>query len=174
MSLRIDADRLIVRLDRCADALPAIVSCIAHEDARWRPDENSWSLLEIVCHLADEEVDDFRTRTILTLHQPDADWPPIDPQGWATQREYQSQSLPEQIERFVHLRRESVAILNDLDDPDWSRTHSHPSFGAMSAGQMLASWCAHDALHLRQISRRMYQLVERDAPGVDLMYAGSW
>ena len=170
----IDADRLIERLARFADALPPVVACINTDDARWRPDEASWSVLEIVCHLADEEADDFRTRTLMTLQRPDADWPAIDPQGWATQRGYQSQSLREQLDRFVRLRRESVATLRDLDEPDWSRTHTHPKLGTLSAGQMLVSWCAHDALHLRQISKRLYQLVGRDAPGVDLSYAGSW
>jgi len=171
---RFNADRLIARLARFADALPAVVSCIDSEDASWRPDDSSWSVIEIVCHLVDEELEDFRTRTLMTLQQPDADWPPIDPEGWANSREYQSQNLSEQLERFVQRRRESIDLLRAIDSPDWSRTHTHPKLGDFSAGQMLACWCAHDALHLRQLSKRMVQLVQRDARACSTEYAGDW
>lgn len=174
MSSTFDPARLIARLEHGALAIAAAVACVDAEDARWRPDPGSWSILEIVCHLADEESADFRTRTLMTLEDPEADWPPIDPQGWAIERNYQSMDLKEQLDRFLALRRESIAMLRSLTDPDWSRTHTHPVFGSATAGQMLACWCAHDALHLRQLSKRLYQLAQRDGGGVPLDYAGTW
>ena len=174
MPASFDPTRLISRLERGADAIGAAVSCVGDEDARWKPGDASWSILEIVCHLADEEVEDFRTRTLMTLQSPDADWPPIDPEGWAIEQQYQSRDLHEQLDRFRTERAQSIRLLRENDDPDWTRAHTHPVFGGMSAGQMLACWCAHDALHLRQLSRRMYQLVERDASGLDIGYAGRW
>lgn len=174
MHTEFDAARLITRLARFEQALPTVVGVLDIDDVRWRPDDSSWSVLEIVCHLGDEEVDDFRTRTMLTLNDPQADWPPIDPEGWARDRDYQSRNFGVELERFVRERAKSVAQLRALDHPDWTQTHTHPKLGAINAGQMLASWCAHDALHLRQISRRIYQLVGRAAPGVNLAYAGAW
>ncbi len=44
----------------------------------------------------------------------------------------------------------------------------------MHAGTLFASWLAHDALHLRQIAKRMYELAVRDAGSFDTKYAGDW
>ncbi|MCH8165404.1 MAG: DinB family protein [Planctomycetes bacterium] len=54
--------RLIDSLERFAEILPAVVRGVTTEDARWKPADGAWSILEIVTHLADEEVEDFRTR----------------------------------------------------------------------------------------------------------------
>lgn len=39
---------------------------------------------------------------------------------------------------------------------------------------MLSCWCAHDALHLRQITKRLHQLALRDGHDPELAYAGLW
>lgn len=171
----LNASSLIARLAGFDAALRAVIGCFDGEDARWRPDGASWSALEIVCHLADEEVEDFRTRTLMTLDTPDADWPPIDPEGWAVARDYQSRDLAPELDRFCRERRESIRLLRGLVEPDWSSTHTHPKFGDFTAGAMLAAWAAHDALHLRQLAKRLHQLASRDlGAGGDTRYAGTW
>lgn len=169
-----DADRLIDRLERFAAALPASVAIVRADEARWKPPEGAWSILEIVCHLADEEVDDFRRRTHLTLESPQADWLPIDPEGWARERRYNERDMTTEVQRFVNERRASLAWLRSLHHPEWTRAHVHPKFGAFTAGSLLASWAAHDALHLRQISKRLYELARRDAGDEKIEYAGEW
>lgn len=170
-----DSDALIGRLARFGHALPAVVRCFSSNDVLWRPDPKSWSVLEIVCHLADEEVEDFPTRVFLTLEDPAKDWPGIDPQGWAVSRDYQSRDLKGELARFVDLRSQNIEQLVALKNPDWSSTKEHPRFGPMVASDLLAAWCAHDALHLRQISKRLFQLAIRDG-GDDSTteYAGTW
>ena len=39
---------------------------------------------------------------------------------------------------------------------------------------LLTSWAAHDALHLRQIAKRLFQLAERDGGEYNSRYAGEW
>lgn len=167
-------DRLIQRLEHAGRAFPAILRGITDADARWKPEGGQWSILEITCHLGDEEADDFRARLRLTLDNPSAAWPPIDPEGWAKERDYNSKNFEEAVDRLVNERRASVQWLRSLERPDWSRTHAHPKFGAFSAGSLLASWAAHDALHLRQIAKRLYELARRDAGGQRIDYAGEW
>ena len=169
-----DAKALIDRLERFADILPAVVRGLSDEDARWRPDGASWSILEIVTHMADEEVEDFRRRVELTLGDPEAAWPSIDPEGWAVERRYNEGRLVEAVERFAVARRESVRWLRGLDDPDWTRAYRHPKIGAMPAGEVFTAWAAHDALHLRQIAKRLYQMTARDGGEYGPDYAGSW
>lgn len=168
-------DALIGRLARFGHTLPAVVRCFSDEDALWRPDEASWSALEIVCHMADEETEDFRTRVFMTLEDPTQDWPSIDPEGWAVSRKYQSRDLKGELARFVDERAKSIELLGALRDPDWASTKDHPKFGKMIAADLLAAWNAHDALHLRQLSKRLFQLANRDGgEGSTTRYAGTW
>ncbi len=166
--------RLIDRLERFAQTLPAVVGDISPDDARWRPGDGAWSILEIVNHMADEEVGDFRTRLELTLRGAGEPWPPIDPEGWAIERRYNEQDPSATVDRFVLARRASVSWLRSLERPDWSKTHEHPKLGCMRAGDILAAWTAHDALHLRQIAKRLYQMIGRDAGEYSTRYAGQW
>jgi hypothetical protein len=89
----VDADRLIQSLERFGGVLNAAVAGLSNDDTRWRPAEGAWSILEIVCHLADEEVEDFRARLRSTLEDPARPWAPIDPVGAAITRRYGSASL---------------------------------------------------------------------------------
>lgn len=170
-----NAAALIDRLESFAATLPAAVGGVRPADARWRPDDTSWAIVEIVAHLADEEELDFPVRLRLLLEDPGQDWPPIDPEGWARERRYIERDLAAEAERFVRHRRDRVAWARSLPPgTDWSATKTHPAFGSMRAGDLLGAWCDHDALHLRQIAKRLHQLTVRDAAGFDTGYAGEW
>lgn len=167
-------DRLIERMERFPGALHALLEGLDPECARWKPPSGAWSILEIVCHLGDEEVDDFRTRVRMTLEDPGRDWPPIDPEGWARERGYNERDLAERLARFASERTDSVEWLRSLKQPDWSSERVHPKLGSMRAGDVMAAWAAHDALHLRQIAKRLHELAGVDAGGFDTEYAGRW
>lgn len=173
--LGFDPGALVGRLAQFGQTLPAIVQSFSFEDAIWKPDADSWSVLEIVCHLADEELEDFPIRVFMTLEDPAQDWPGIDPEGWAVARGYQSRDLKVELMKFVEARALNIGRLVALQSPDWTSTKQHPQFGAMVASDLLGAWCAHDALHLRQLSKRLYQLANRDAgEGATTKYAGTW
>ena len=72
-----NAQRLVDSLERFAGFLPAVLRGVSLEDARWRPADGAWSILEVVTHLADEEVEDFRARLERTLRDPSESWPPL-------------------------------------------------------------------------------------------------
>jgi DinB superfamily len=165
---------LIASLERFGWLLPDVVSEVSPDDARFKPPDAAWSILEVVCHLADEEVADFRLRLARTLNNPTEPWEPIDPEGWATQRQYNEGRLEDAVSRFTSLRAESVTWLRSLQNPNWSQVHQHPKHGPIRAGDLLASWAAHDYLHLRQIAKRMYQIAARDGGDFSTRYAGEW
>ena len=96
-----NSQSLIDSLQRFADILPAVVNGISVEDTRWRPEDGAWSILEIVTHMADEEVEDFPARLKRTLVDPNQKWSPIDPERWAVERRYNDGDLSEQVQRFV-------------------------------------------------------------------------
>lgn len=163
---------LINQLASTRRVLPALVGHLSQADARRRSEAGGWSVVEIVAHLADEEADDFRARLVLTLDDPGQPWPGIDPEGWAISRGYHQRDLPAELARFDRERCASLAWLASLDAPDWSRTHEHPTIGPLAAGDLLASWAAHDLLHIRQLARRLYELVAARADPFGVRYAG--
>ncbi len=139
----------------------------------WRPPGGSWSLLEVVCHLYDEEREDFRARTRLALHPGQGPLRPINPQAWVTERGYYSQDYPRMLENFLKEREQSALWLNALERPDWSLAFLHPELGPMTAHRLLANWLAHDYHHIRQINRIKYGYL-KELGGEDLSYAGNW
>lgn len=169
-----EAELLINRMEAFPRALDALLRDVPEEQARWKPPSGAWSLLEIVRHLGDEEVDDFRTRLRLTLEDASQAWPQIDPEGVAVERNYNEGDLREALDALKQERAASIEWLRSLDDPDWYAQHKHPSFGLITSGDLLTSWCAHDALHLRQIAKRLFGLAERDGGGAHTDYAGEW
>lgn len=167
-------DDLGARLRANADVIVALGVGVDDEQARWRPDPAQWSMLEVVNHLADEEVDDFRTRLDLTLHRPEEAWPRIDPQKWVVERAYQQCDLRESVERFRARRAETLAWLEGLAAPEWDRAHQHPRFGPIRAGDLMISWVAHDHIHIRQLNRLHREFLAASLPGNSPAYAGTW
>lgn len=167
-----NAQGLIARLPRGAEAIRALVEGVADDEARWHLPSGGWSVLEVVCHLKDEETDDFRQRLRLTLEDPAKDWPPMDPEAWVTERRYQERALKPELDAFLAERRKSLEWLRGLRNPDWSRAHTHPRLGAMPAGDLLAAWVAHDLLHVRQIARLQYEHARSLAAPYKPDYAG--
>lgn len=164
---------LVSSLEHFPVALRALVAPWPREALRRRPDVGGWSALEILGHLADEEELDFRVRLELTLAGND-EWPPIAPEQWATERKYNGADPGATLARFEEKRRENVSWLRGLEAPDWSAEHRHPKFGSMRAGELLAAWAAHDLLHLRQITRRLFEEVGTESAPYGTGYAGNW
>jgi hypothetical protein len=169
-----DIDPLVTSLESFPTMLRASVAGLADRQQRWKPESGAWSVLEIVCHVAAEEVDDFRPRVLGTLADPAAPWEPIDPEGVVSTREFNSQDLSEVLARFDSDRAESIKHLRLLDQPEWTNAYEHPTFGPICAGDVMVSWAAHDMLHLRQIAKRRFELLSQVCGGFSTEYAGQW
>jgi hypothetical protein len=166
---------LITRLAQFGPALPHTVRGIEISDLRWKPTSGNWSILEVLGHLADEEVEDFPLRLAFVLEMRPGPWPSIDPVGWATSRRYNEQDPESVLARLTAARQRNVAWLRSLPaSTDWTLSYQHPRFGPIRAGDILASWPAHDALHLRQIAKRLHELAARDGDPFSTRYAGEW
>ena len=154
-------------------AITHLGSSFSEEQARGKPGPESWSVLEVLNHLVDEETYDFRAHLKHILYIPDQAWPRIDPMGWVTQRHYNQSDLDETLLRFEAEREKSLTWLAGLPAPDWD-TAVTQVWGTLSAGDMLASWMAHDLLHLRQLIELRYQITQADCQPYQVDYAGKW
>ena len=163
----------MTQLKTQGQAILKLVTGLTEEEARWKPASDSWSVLEVLNHLIDEEIYDFRTHLDHILHTPHQPWPEIDPIGWVTKHQYNQQDLHDSLVRFEVEREQSLNWLAELPDPDWKAAVSDPR-GTLSAGDMLASWLAHDLLHLRQLVELRYQITTNISRPYRLDYAGKW
>ncbi len=164
---------IIEELSKNKDVFKSLFTNISDEQKFYKPLPEKWCLLEVLCHLHDEEIEDFRTRVKQTLETPADPLPPIDPVAWVTERSYIEQDLEEMLAKFLNERTRSIEWMGSLTDPKWDNVHEHPKFGPLSAEMFLANWLAHDYLHFRQITRLKYQF-HKQLTGEDLSYAGEW
>jgi len=164
----------IERLRNNCTAIEALAAGVDDAQARWKPSAHAWSILEVINHLGDEEREDFRRRVDFTLHRQGETWPPIDPPGWVTERRYNERDLADSLARFLAERARSLEWLAGLAAPDWSLSYEHPVAGRLTAGDLLASWVAHDLLHIRQLAGLHHAHLAIAAPGRDIRYAGDW
>ena len=146
---------------------------ISEEEYKWSQKPGKWCLLEILCHLYDEEREDFRTRVQCVLEDPDTPPPTFDPLIWIKERNYIGQNYNSVLVKFLEERDKSVNWLNTLKDPQWDNTFHHPKLGPMSAYLFLSNWLAHDYLHIRQIIRLKIDYL-KVMSNESLTYAGDW
>lgn len=155
-----------------AQRIRQLVAGVPADQARWKPDAESWSILEVINHLYDEERFDFRVRLDIILHRPDEPWPPIDPQGWVTSRQYNGRELQASLEGFLSEREASLQWLESLA-PNWESVYQ-ARFGSIRAGDMFAAWVAHDLLHMRQLVELLWEYTLTLADPYSVRYAGDW
>ena len=164
---------IIKKLSNNSTVFQGLLNEIPEEEYRWKPQPDQWCLLEVVCHLYDEEREDFRARVKHVLETPDQDLPKFDPLVWVTEREYLKQDYEKKLDEFLKERVQSINWLQSLHDVPWKNFYDHPKFGPLSAEFFLINWLAHDYLHIRQINRIKYQfLAEHNKE--KLNYAGDW
>ena len=155
------------------DRVAALARGIPEDQARWKPNPESWSILEVVSHLADEEEFDFPVRLKIILEGGEKTWPEIDPMGWVAKRAYNQGVLFDTLNRYVKLRNEWLIWLDTEEDPDWDAAYEAP-FGEITAGDMFVSWVTHDLLHLRQLVELQRQYLEEQVKPYRMTYAGEW
>jgi hypothetical protein len=139
---------------------------------RAREAEGRWSPLEILAHLRDEEVEDFRPRAMAAVEGRPIE-KAIDPQGWVTQRRYNEMDPGGVFLDWAAERADSCRWLETLNEADLLKTVEHPRLGTMRAGDFIVAWRVHDLLHLRQFATAMSILTARRYEGWRADYAGT-
>src|SRR5262245_36383545 len=77
---------------------------------RGRPVETEWSPIEIVCHLRDEEAEDFPARLRVVVAG-GRHFAPIDPERWAEERHYRDADPREALGQLRTLRATNLRFL---------------------------------------------------------------
>lgn len=169
-----DVARLCELLQNQATVIDCLTADIDDASAQLPVKDGEWTILEVMCHLYDEEREDFRVRVMQTLMHPEAPLAGIDPEGWVQSRGYAQRAFGEMRGLFLAERAQSLVQLRQLGDVAWDRTLNHPRLRALTAEQVAWAWVAHDLLHIRQLTELRYLVYQQLTTPYGYGYAGEW
>lgn len=156
--MRFTADQrasLIARYEEGPRLLRAAFEAVPPDAKKWRPAENKWSAHEVVCHCADSEANAMlRIRYLLAEPQP----PAIigyDEHRWSVILDYQSHPLEAAFAVVDAVRANTLPLIRNLSDDDWTREGVHTERGRYTAEDWLESYAEHLEIHARQIHRTL-------------------
>ena len=130
--------------------LAALLDAIGPEKAALAPAPGKWSPAEIVCHLTDCELA-FSFRLRQTLAEENHVIQPFDQDKWAAT--YSGISASQAFDVFSALRGWNLKLIGATLPAAASRPVIHPERGAMTFGDIVATWAGHDLNHLAQLQK---------------------
>ena len=131
--------------------LDALLNGLDEASWRARPAPTEWAPVEIVCHLRDEEVEDFGARLRVVVDG-GTSFAPIDPERWAVDRRYLDDDGSRALTAFRERRAASLTALAGIGPERLTTVVEHRRSGGLSGLDILAAWVEHDRLHLAQIA----------------------
>jgi hypothetical protein len=163
-----EARHELMRLPRLLDTLLGDLDAVS---ARARPAADEWAPVEILCHLRDEETEDFGARLRVVL-EGRAAFSPIDPEGWAEERRYREAELDRVLAEFGERRAASLDFLASVLPERLQASAPDRRLGHLSGLDLLVAWVAHDRIHLRQLAGTLARLWATRWTPLKAEYAG--
>lgn len=158
-------------LERLPDVLDALAGDLDPAIARTRPAHDEWAPVEILCHLRDEETEDFGARLRAVVNG-EAGFAPINPVSWVEARRYRDADAREVLEALRARRRASVEYLGGINAAGLDAAIPLGKVGPLSGLDLLVAWVAHDQLHLAQLAGTLARLWANRWPEQKAEYAG--
>lgn len=154
--MSVDLTQTLDQLCRTPSVLDALLRGTSPAWHARRDAPDSWSAYDVVGHLVHGEETDWVVRARIVLeHGESKPFEPFDRFAQATR--FKDWPLERLLERFAELRRANVEVVRgwNLTEAQLALPGRHPALGAVTLGQLLATWAVHDLDHLAQISRVM-------------------
>jgi hypothetical protein len=132
--------------------LSQLIDGVASDELRRRPAPAKWSVVEIIAHLADDEIaTGWRYRQMIEHNGEKLLG--FDQDNWARLGDYGSWSAEDALELFRGLRKANLRMLAHLSDAEWEREGHHTERGRMTVRELARHTAAHDVNHIEQIRR---------------------
>jgi hypothetical protein len=149
-------ENTIALIERTPAALDALLRDLPDEWTHRNEGDGTFTVVDVLGHLIYAEKADWLPRARMILeHGETKPFEPFD--RWGHVEECRSKTLPQILDEFSRVRSESVVALRELHltPAQLELRGCHPSLGAVTLSELLATWAAHDLTHLHQISRIM-------------------
>ncbi len=149
-----DLEEGLAILARTPATLDAMLRGLPDGWIQAREGDGTWSPFDVLGHLIHGERTDWVPRArVIMEHGESRPFEKFD--RFAQFEETQGRTLDSLLDEFIVRRRESLHELGELriGPADLDRRGTHPAFGTVTLGQLLATWVAHDLDHVIQIAR---------------------
>jgi DinB superfamily len=139
---------------------PTVVSALLRgTSASWydiNEGPDTWSAFEVVGHLIHADETDWMPRARIILeHGESRPFEPFD--RFAQLTRFAGWPLDQLLDKFAELREANLETVRSwrLTEAQLALPGRHPELGAVTLGQLLATWAVHDLNHIAQIARVM-------------------
>lgn len=152
----------IALLERTPGSFNALLRDLPDAWTHHKEGEGTFTVVDVVGHLIYADRVDWmpRAKKILAGGATETadELPEFDPfDRWGHVQEIRDKTLPQLLDEFRRVRTNCLEELRSLDlQPNQLAMRGrHPSLGAVTLSELLATWAAHDMTHLHQVSRIM-------------------
>jgi uncharacterized damage-inducible protein DinB len=111
--------------------------------------EDRFTLLEMVCHMADFE-DIYVERMRAALKQDGIEVADVDEGQRAKDKQYDCRDLHKELEVLANRRRDTIDFVEGLSDEQLSRSFTKEGLGKVTIKEYVAILSGHDIYHLEQ------------------------
>lgn len=126
------------------------VAGLKEEQLRYKPSADTWSIIEVIYHLADSETIVYqRIRRMIAENKPFLQ--PFDQAVWAEKLTYQSRDEKLPLDLFIMLRKTTADFLHSMPENAWWKKGVKPDKSEVTLYAVFISFLDHAAVHLRQI-----------------------
>jgi len=141
-------------LSKTSGQIARLIRGVSKKKLSQRPAPSTWSVTEILAHLADSEmVYGFRVRIILEASGTAIQG--IDQDAWARFSNYSSHDPELSLEAFRSSRQRLVLLLKSLSPERWGCYGMHSERGKETVTRVVEMLAGHDINHLNQIRQRL-------------------
>jgi hypothetical protein len=142
---------LIERYREGYHEVEAVLAGITRDELDAHPDEEEWSVREVVHHLADSEmIGAIRLHRLLAEDHPALER--YDEQEFARRLHY-GRPIESSLVLVEAVRRATGELLRRLTETEWARTGIHSELGEYSVERWLQAYAPHCHDHADQIKR---------------------
>ena len=134
---------------------------LTEEQFHYKPNENDWSVHDIIIHMGDSETGGF-WRIRKTLAEENIILPVYDQEAWQKHLAYEKQDRTLALNLFTALRTSTAALLRSLLDEAWEKTSTHPERGKMTLYDIFLLYLEHGQAHLDQINSLKQSLLQKE------------
>jgi hypothetical protein len=142
-----------IAAQRAAPAtLAQLLSGVSDDILHRRPAPGKWSIVEIIAHLAEDELSSSWRYRQMIEHDGVA-LLGFDQELWSRLGDYSSWTARDALDMFRLLRLANVTLLSRLTAAEWERSGVHSERGSMTVRSLAAHMTGHDRNHIEQIKR---------------------
>ena len=132
--------------------LAQMIDGLSAEQLMLRPAPDKWSIVEILAHMAEDELaTSWRYRQM--IEHDGATLQGFDQDLWARLGSYRNWKVRDALEMFRLLREANLGMLTALSTEQWERSGNHVERGRLTVRELARHMAGHDINHINQLEK---------------------